>query len=86
MAIVDDNGRINGVPVFTTSYAEEGVIEFGAFKYAPQGLFGDMVFIVDPYTQARKNAIDFVLNADYAVSILRQEAFAMLTKSAGVGG
>ena len=45
-----------------------------------------MVFIVDPYTQARKNAIDFVLNADYAVSILRQEAFSMLTKSAGVGG
>lgn len=86
VAIVDDNGRINGVPVFTTSYAEEGVIEFGAFKYAPQGMFGDMTFIVDPYTQARKNAIDFVLNADYAVSVLRQEAFAMLTKSAGVGG
>ena len=42
VAIVDDNGRINGVPVFTTSYAEEGVIEFGAFKYAPQGLFGDI--------------------------------------------
>lgn len=86
VAIVDDKGNINGVPVFTTSYAEEGVVEFGAFKYAPQGLFGDASIIVDPYTQARKNAIDFVFNVDYAVSILRQEAFAMLSKKAASGG
>jgi hypothetical protein len=41
-----------------------------------------MVFIVDPYSQARKNAIDFVLNTDYAISVLRQEAFSSLSKSA----
>ncbi len=80
VAVVDDNGRINGVPVFTTNEVADGVVDFGAFKYAPQGLFGDMVFIVDPYSQARKNAIDFVLNVDYAITILRQEAFASLTK------
>ena len=45
-----------------------------------------MTFIVDPYSKSRENAIDFVLNANYAVSVLRQEAFAMLTKSASVGG
>jgi hypothetical protein len=45
------------------------------------GLFGDLNIIVDPYTQARKNAIDFVLNADYAISVLREEAFAMLSKA-----
>jgi uncharacterized protein YjdB len=38
------------------------------------------VFIVDPYSQARKNAIDFVLNVDYAISVLRQEAFAVLSQ------
>ncbi len=80
VAVIDDNGRINGVPVFTTNEVADGVVDFGAFKYAPQGLFGDMVFIVDPYSQARKNAIDFVLNVDYAITVLRQEAFASLTK------
>ena len=33
-----------------------------------------------PYTLARKNSIDFVLNADYAITTLREEAFAMLSK------
>ena len=80
VAIIDDNGKINGVPVFTTNDVPDGLIHFGAFKYAPQGLFGDMVFIVDPYSQARKNAIDFVLNVDYAITVLRQEAFATLAK------
>lgn len=82
-AIVDENGKINGVPVFTTSYAQEGAVYFGAFKYAPMGLFGDMSIIVDPYSQARKNAIDFVLNVDFAITVLRQEAFAILTKKVG---
>ena len=78
-AIVDENGRINGVPVFTYNGIADGVVEFGAFKYAPQGLFGDISFIIDPYTQARKNAVDFVFNVDYAITVLRQEAFAILT-------
>jgi len=78
-AIVE-NDRINGVPVFTTNFVAANTILFGAFKYAPQGLFGDMTFIVDPYTLARKNAIDFVLNVDYAITVLRQEAFAILSK------
>ena len=77
------NGKINGVPVFTSSYVAEGSVLFGSFKYAPQGLFGDINIIIDPYTQARKNAIDFVLNADYAITVLRQEAFAILAKTAG---
>lgn len=78
--IVED-GRINGVPVFTTNDVAQGVVHYGAFKYAPQGLFGDMSFIVDPYSQARKNAVDFVFNCDYAITVLRQEAFASLSKA-----
>ena len=81
--IVDENGTIAGVPIYTSSYCNEGEILFGSFKYAPQGLFGDMNLVIDPYTQARKNAVDFVLNVDYAITVLRQEAFAILTKKAG---
>ena len=81
-AIIDDNGNINGVPVFTSSYVSEGTVLFGAFKYAPMGLFGEMSFIVDPYSQARKNAVDFVLNVDFAISVLRNDAFAKLNEAA----
>jgi hypothetical protein len=77
---VDENGKISGVPVFCSSYVAEGSVLFGSFKYAPQGLFGEMSIIIDPYTLARKNSIDFVLNADYAITTLREEAFAMLSK------
>ncbi len=84
-AIIDDNGNIKGVPVFTTSYCEAGKVYFGAFKYAPQGIFGDMSFIVDPYTLARKNAVDFVLNLDYAITTLREEAFAILETGSNTG-
>lgn len=80
-AIIDENGNIAGVPVFTTSVAAQGDVMFGAFKYAPMGLFGDMSIIVDPYTQARKNAIDFVLNVGYALTVLRKEAFAITSKA-----
>lgn len=79
-SIVDDNGRINGVPVYTSSVVAEGDVLFGAFKYAPQGFFGDMSFIVDPYSQANANSIRITLNTNYAITTLRKEAFAMLTK------
>lgn len=77
------DGKIGGTPVFTTNFVDEGEVRFGAFKYAPQGLFGEMSMIVDPYSQARRDCVDFVLNVNYAVTVLRQEAFASLKKSAG---
>lgn len=39
------------------------------------GLFGALRFVVDPYSQARKDAVDFVLNCDYGTKTLREEAF-----------
>lgn len=77
-----ENGRINGVPVFCNHNVADGAVYYGAFKYSPMGLFGDITFIVDPYTQSRKNVVDFVLNANYAISVLRKEAFAKLTHTA----
>lgn len=50
-------------------------IGLGDWRYQPMGLFGSIRFIVDPYSQARKDCVDFVLNTDYATKTLRSEAF-----------
>ena len=50
-------------------------IGLGDWRYQPMGLFGDIRFIVDPYSKARKDSVDFVLNTEYATVTLRPEAF-----------
>lgn len=80
------NHTLCGLPVYTTncirqtstSDATTTVTEFiglGDWRYQPMGLFGTLRFIVDPYSQARKDSVDFVLNCDYATKTLRPEAF-----------
>lgn len=76
------NGRMFGLPVYTTNTIcgrdGETVVEYiglGDFGYQPMGLFGTLRFIVDPYSQARKDSVDFVLNTDYATKTLRPEGF-----------
>lgn len=64
-----DDAKIAKVAVFTE------YIGIGDWRYQPMGLFGTLRFIVDPYSQARKDAVDFVLNADYATRSLRSDAF-----------
>lgn len=56
-------------------------IGLGDWRYQPMGMFGSLRFIVDPYSQARKDSVDFVLNTDYGTKTLRSEAF-MLGKVA----
>lgn len=80
--MVCENDHIAGLPVFTTNYIGEGYIGLGDWRYQPMGMFGDISFIVDPYSQARKDAVDFVLNVNYGTTTLRPEAFAL----AKVGG
>lgn len=86
--MVCENDHIAGLPVFTTNYIGEGYIGLGDWRYQPMGLFGDISFIIDPYSQARKDAVDFVLNVNYGTTTLRKEAFALakVKTSAGVGG
>lgn len=86
--MVCENDHIAGLPVFTTNYIGEGYIGLGDWRYQPMGLFGDISFIIDPYSQARKDAVDFVLNVNYGTTTLRSEAFALakVKASAGVGG
>lgn len=59
-------------------YAVATITEYiglGDWRYQPMGLFGSLRFIVDPYSQARKDSVDFVLNTDYCTKTLRPEAF-----------
>lgn len=64
-----DGGKIAEVTV-NTEY-----IGLGDWRYQPCGMFGTLRFIVDPYSQARKDCVDFVLNTDYATKTIREEAF-----------
>lgn len=75
--MVCENDHIAGLPVFTTNYIGEGNIGLGDWRYQPMGLFGDISFVIDPYSQARKDAVDFVLNVNYGTTTLRKEAFAL---------
>lgn len=75
--MVCENDHIAGLPIFTTNYIGEGFIGLGDWRYQPMGLFGDISFIIDPYSQARKDAVDFVLNVNYGTTTLRTEAFAL---------
>lgn len=75
--MVCEQDHIAGIPVFCTHYIGEGHIGLGDWRYQPMGLFGDISFIVDPYSQARKDAVDFVFNCNYGTTTLRPEAFAL---------
>lgn len=78
------NHTLCGLPVYTTNAIRDTsgdtaveYIGLGDWRYQPMGLFGTLRFIVDPYSQARKDSVDFVLNVDYGTKTLRPEAFAL---------
>lgn len=72
-----ENDMILGIPVFCTSEIGDDYIGFGDWSYQAAGFFGQMNFIADPYTLARQNSVDFVLNTRFGTVTLRQEAFAL---------
>lgn len=75
---VSSEGELPGSATTNDIYKIVDVTEYiglGDWRYQPMGLFGDMRFVVDPYSQARKDAVDFVLNVDYATKTIRPEAF-----------
>lgn len=80
--MVCENDHIAGLPVFTTNYIGENYIGLGDWRYQPMGLFGDISFVIDPYSQARKDAVDFVLNVNYGTTTLVSGAFALAKISA----
>lgn len=80
------DGKIAGLPVYTTNLMRNGTTEFiglGDWRYQAMGMFGTLRFTVDPYSKARKDSVDFVLNTDFATKTLRPEAFLLAKLAAG---
>lgn len=78
-AMICENGKINGVPVFVTEYAPANCVEFGYFSYALVGQFGNTEIIVDRVTKATSNSVRFILNTEFDIKAARPEAFGILT-------
>lgn len=78
-----ENGRILGYPVFCTDAIGEGNIGFGDWSYQAAGFFGQLNFIVDPYSLSLEDSTRFVLNTDFATVTLRPEAFLLGVVTAG---
>lgn len=72
-----EDGKLAGVPVFTTEAIGDGYVGIGDWIYQVLGLFGDISFVVDPYTGGDADIINFYLNANYGTATLRPEAFAL---------
>ena len=76
--MIIENGRIAGVPVFCTNEIDSesaDYIGFGVWSYCLLGQFGDMRFVVDPVSQAKKDLVVMTLNGDWSMTVARQEAF-----------
>lgn len=89
--MIIENGAIAGYPVFCTGYInygsnkEKADVEYvaaGCFGYLPTNQHGEVRMIFDPYTQAKNDVIVITMNADWSITTLRKEAFA-LYKTAG---
>lgn len=66
-----ENGKIDGEPIFITDLAAyDGKMVCGCFSYEALNQHGAAHFIVDPYTQAKKNVTVFTLNADWSLTYL----------------
>lgn len=79
--MIIENGRINGYPVFVTEFLTDEYLGFGVFSYDLVGQFGEMRYIIDPYTGAKKNVVYFVLNTRFAQTTLRNEAFGVAKRT-----
>lgn len=76
--MVIEDGKLCGLPVFTTHFIGEGNIGLGDWQQQVFGQFGEMSFIVDPLTAANRNAVRFWLNADFGTATLRPDAFSIM--------
>lgn len=84
--MIIENGAIAGYPVFCTEYINYGsnkgkadveYVAAGCFGYLPTNQHGEVRMIFDPYTQAKNDVIVITMNADWSITTLREEAFAL---------
>lgn len=76
--MICENGLIAGIPVFCTEHIGQDYVGLGDWSYQPLGFFGDMDIIMDPYSGAKKNEVNFVINSHPATVTLREEAFKLV--------
>ena len=68
---VIEGGKIDGDVIFLTDLTEyANKVVCGCFAYEALNQHGATNFIVDPYTQAKKNITVFTLNADWSLTYL----------------
>lgn len=72
-----EDGKIAGVPVFTTGAIGDSYIGIGDWTYQVMGLFGDISLVVDPYTNGDADMVNFYMNANYGMATLRPDAFVL---------
>ena len=72
-----EGNEMNGYQVIRTNLVPRGFIGFGFFSYAVMSEFGRSQVIIDPYSSAKKNMVEFVVNGDFDILALRDEAFAV---------
>lgn len=84
--MIIENGTIKGYPVFCTEYINYGSnkekdsvehIAAGCFGYLPVNQYGELRVVVDPYTRAKEDIVQVTINADWSMTTLRSEAFAL---------
>lgn len=90
--MIVENDRIAGVPVFCTNYINyqkggsavaANHVGFGCWGYQMLGQFGNFRLVVDPYSRAKEDIVQFTLNADWSMATLRGEAFVLGTVTPG---
>lgn len=70
-------GMMCGRRVELSNYVPDGHVYFGDFRYLGLPQYGDINIIVDPYSGAKTNTVNFTLNTDMDMVKIRKEAFAM---------
>lgn len=75
-----ENNMLCGRPIFCCS-AIGDKIGLGDFRFQVVGQFGNIDFIVDPYSRAKDGVVEHTLNANYGTATLDEKAFMLLTKS-----
>lgn len=76
--MICEDGKIAGLPVYTTQAIGNDYIGLGDWSYQPLNFFGDVTFIVDPYTGAAGNKVRYAVNTDVGTVTLIPEAFKLL--------
>ena len=83
-----EDGKIDGIPVIESN-ACNAYDASGNITYSYIGLAGDwsqvivqevgpQSLVIDPYTEAKKNIVELVLNGDFGFEVERPENFAVM--------